>query len=117
MACACVVNGNVSQTVERVDGLLEAHQLVVHEMIHAVLLIRNGGHVQSQSQTLRVFALLDVRLHFRQFRLIQEHRNTDGATNYKREKHAPLPSLQEMVQVEETHGSTLHLSSKKRRGL
>ena len=117
MAGARVVNGNVSQTVERVDGLLETHQLVVHEVIHAVLLIRNGGHVQSQSQTLGVFALLDVRLHFRQFRLIQEHRNADRATNQGREKHVPLPSLQEMVQVEETHGSTLHFSSRRVRGL
>lgn len=111
MACACVVNGDVSQTVERVDGLLETYQLVVHEVIDTILLIRDGGHVQSQSQTLRVFALLDVRLHFRQLRLIQEHRNTDRTMNHRKEKHAPLPSLQEMVQVEETHGSMLHLSS------
>ena len=111
MASARVVNGDVSQTVERINGLLEAHQLVVHEVIHAVLLIRNSGQVQSQSQTLRVFALLDVRLHFRKFRLIQEHCNTDRTMNHRKEKREPLPSLQEMVQVEETHGSMLHLSS------
>ena len=88
----CIANGDIPQSVNWINDLLDALQLSIFKMEDTIGMLTDSHNIQCDSQSLWIVVFKDVLFHRFQFVDVKVHGYTNGTTCHTHDGIKPSPS-------------------------